>query len=198
MPPKAYVAGPFFCPRQRDVISSLEILLPKLGIEIFSPRLHCTHKILKPDSPPEHRLKTFQENVGGIESSNFVLVYVDGMTLWDAVGEEKYKLWTEQISKLDILGELHQAISKFVKADTGTMWEFGGSFFAHKPIISFTNMGAEMNVMLSEAVVAHCKGYEELAACLTQFLPALSATPEEFARVIGEIQAQFKYHGKTH
>jgi nucleoside 2-deoxyribosyltransferase len=55
--------------------------------------------------------------------------------------------------------------------DTGTIWEMG---FAHAKgidIVSFTNQNYGVNLMLSESVVAHCRGIGELedviVACLS-------------------------------
>jgi nucleoside 2-deoxyribosyltransferase len=76
--------------------------------------------------------------------------------------------------------------------DAGTMWEMGYAYKASVPIVSFTSKGFGMNIMLSQCVIGHAKGFEQLRDILEIYKSAVEAdTARVKARAIGEIQAKY-------
>lgn len=70
-----YVAAPFFNPDQITRVALVETLLEKHGLTYFSPRKQSA---IGPISSPEVRKKSFEMNIEGIETSDFVIAITDG------------------------------------------------------------------------------------------------------------------------
>lgn len=81
--------------------------------------------------------------------------------------------------------------------DTGTLWELGYAYKAEIPAITVTNQSYEMNLLLADSVIGHCKGIEDLSLALDLFRPALNRhlPATEAAEVISRVQAQFLRYG---
>ncbi len=50
--------------------------------------------------------------------------------------------------------------------DTGTVWEMGYACALGKKIVTFTDHYYDINVMLNESIVAHCKHFVEIVPSL--------------------------------
>lgn len=80
---KIYLAGPFFNAEQIDVMTTVEHLASKAGLNYFSPRLRCC---CPPNAPFEQRKMSFDMNVSAIEASDLVLARIDDFdagTMWE-------------------------------------------------------------------------------------------------------------------
>lgn len=136
-----YLASGFFNDSQRDTVKKMEKFLEDRGYKVFSPfRDGIT---LKPNASQEERDQVFMENVENSTGLDLLIANVDGL-------------------------------------DSGTMVEIGlryGYWYASRNkwteepqevprMITFSNEGWRLNVMLSGAVLSHCRGFEELATYL--------------------------------
>lgn len=72
---KVYIASPFFNEEQLERVVFIENVLKETGFEYFSPRLDT---YVKPDSTNKERKQAFNDNLTGIEYSDFILVVTDG------------------------------------------------------------------------------------------------------------------------
>lgn len=147
-PVSIYLAGPFFNEKQRKCIKELETLLEARGYDVYSPSRDGI--MLTPDASKRDRLRVFEENVTNCTGKDLVLAVIDdrdqgtmiemGMCYghWFA----KQNKWTEN----DVTSETE--VPKVPR------------------MISFSNDGWDINIMLLGAVLKHCKGYEELSAYL--------------------------------
>lgn len=136
-----YLASGFFNDSQKATVKRMESFLEDRGYRVFSPfRDGIT---LKPNASQEERDMVFKENVENSTKLDLVIANVDGL-------------------------------------DSGTMVEIGlryGYWYATRNtwtddpqevprMITFSNEGWKLNVMLSGAVLSHCRGFEELATYL--------------------------------
>lgn len=133
-----YAAGPFFNEKQVNTIRTMEKVLESRGYEVYSPSRDGI--MLTPNASKEDRLQVFQENVENCIGQDLVIAVVDDR-------------------------------------DQGTMIEIGmkyGYWHAQKQMglvppdqkvprmITFSNDGWDLNIMLLGAVMKHCKGFDEL------------------------------------
>ncbi len=63
--------------------------------------------------------------------------------------------------------------------DTGTTWEMGYAAALHRRVISISNKGYGVNVMLAESVIAHVRCIDEMLSALEGKLPAEDSTPAD-------------------
>lgn len=147
-----YTAGPFFNPTQVNTIRELEKFLEsrvdkRTGTPIysvFSPSRDGV-KLVK-NSSPEDRMRVFEDNVTHCNGSDLVIAVIDDK-------------------------------------DSGTMVELGMKYshwrclkdagiepYASQEcprIITFSNQGFDVNLMILGLTLCHCKGFEELDEYLT-------------------------------
>jgi len=65
-------------------------------------------------------------------------------------------------SNIDRMDWCTHCIAVIDDYDTGVMFEFGYLYATHKKIVSFSNNYHGINVMLNEAIEAHCVNYNTL------------------------------------
>lgn len=176
---KAYIASPFFNDRERTLVKELETLLPNLGIDTYSPSRDGI--ILKPDSDSKSRMEVLEENKRAIHECDFVLANTDGDSLKTILPD---KVLVDLLAVLNRYRESYwignkefSAIGRLVSRDPGTYWELGYAHAIGKHIITYSQYGFDVNVMIGESCVAHTKSWDELKEALMLFKQAATLTP---------------------
>lgn len=83
---KIYIASPFFCEKETDVLSAVEVLLKGRGLDVFSPR---EHEVREGNvGKPEWSRATFQNDKAAIDWCDCVVMlywgnYSDSGTAWE-------------------------------------------------------------------------------------------------------------------
>jgi nucleoside 2-deoxyribosyltransferase len=75
--------------------------------------------------------------------------------------------------------------------DAGTLWEMGYAYKSNVPILSFTDQGFGMNIMLSQCVIGHVKGIQQLDDALCLFKGAITSSAQLSAESIANIMAKY-------
>lgn len=151
MPPRFYLAAPFFNPPQLEIVQEVEDILSRNGIDFFSPRLQHPEGKPVPITTPESAQAIFQENVKGILSCQLVLAVLD------------YALPPmRELQVVDRLGT-HQPIPVKIP-DTGTVWEMGYAFGNLVPVIGYfaRETPKRANIMLLRSCVGLVVGAPRL------------------------------------
>jgi len=132
-----YIAGPIFNTDQKNVIKDIEDILDDLWLDYFSPR---EFGVIADEPMNPARMKRIYD------------------------------------MNLRMLNECDTLIAVLDDRDAGTIFELG--YFAAKDqdlpwtkeddssIITFSNQGHGINVMLKHAVKFHCNGYSELTLAI--------------------------------
>ena len=185
MPPKVYLAAPFFNHDQLSLVIKLERLIKDEGWEMFSPRLGVSaqemntiindRKVyynkwaeliekggsppeLPPEAPsPDLRRKVFNDNWSNVDDSDLILAVIDDF-------------------------------------DVGVMWEVGYAYRAHVPVVTHTGMNYGCNLMLAHSIIGHTKDFEAVADVLRIANPSFSLGEhaEEYGKATALIQARYK------
>lgn len=139
---RVYLAGPFFTEAQKQVVRKVESLLGVYGIPFFSPM----HEGVLVDMDPVQKAmaldRIFAKNVEELDACSAVVAIVDGR-------------------------------------DTGTVWELGYSYCLKgffRPtrrgiptIMTFSQEGYGLNVMIQKCVDAHARSWDELDSVVSHY-----------------------------
>ena len=90
----------------------------------------------------------------------------DGTLKDMTLDERRAKMGEVFRSNVDHMDWCTHAIAFIDDYDTGTVWEMGYLYATHKKIVSFSDNYYGINVMLNEAIVAHCKEFGALVPAL--------------------------------
>ena len=138
-----YAAGPFFNPTQVATIRDLETFLEDRGYSVFSPSRDGVK--LVPNSSPEDRMRVFEDNVTHCNGSDLVIAVIDDKDSGTMVElGMRYSHWR-------------------------SMKDSGVEPYATQEcprIITFSNQGYDVNLMILGLTLCHCKGFEELNSYL--------------------------------
>lgn len=126
-----YVASPLFSDTDNAQLDIIEKFLDDNGFTYFSPRQQSKIDFKSAVTKEQKNAvaqQIFDVNVNGIEDARAVLVNTKGI-FWD----------------------------RAVYSDTGTMFELGFAIAKNIPVVTFNFDGFDLNIMLSQSVVAHLK-----------------------------------------
>jgi nucleoside 2-deoxyribosyltransferase len=168
MPEKIYLAGPFFNPRQIEIVSNVEQALTFYEIPHFSPRKQDDN-----DAPetsegltPEKAARIFEKDYVNIKNCTCVIAILDfalpegkRCTLVD----DTY--WRRPSDSGNLTRRPSDAVAPFsIKVpDTGTVWEMGAAYAMGKPIYAFTqDPSNRLNLMLSQSCQGIIYGWARL------------------------------------
>lgn len=139
---KVYIAAPFFNPGQTAIVEKIESALDAEEIEYYSPR---SEGVLI-DHAPEDRAAMlqgiFNSNIKNLDGCDLVLAVVDGRdigTIWE-------------------MGMIYGRRSSPVPTNI----ENNGSGAARAPIVTYTEEGFGLNVMIQQSVSGHLHGESDL------------------------------------
>ena len=145
---KVYAAGPFFNPSQLATMEEVETVLYDAGVDVFQPRNGAASA------------KKLNKDIGAGK---------------DPDPKTRYQVYRDNVDNID---DADLIVAVIDDRDIGTIFEIGYAAKANVPIITFTNMGYGMNLMLAESTLAHCKGVSQLSEAMSMFVK--DATKEEF------------------
>ncbi len=142
---KVYVAGPFFNQTQLDSMIAIESVLEKnsseeVPIDIFRPR----------DSTAS--AKKLNQDIGAGK---------------DPSATTRHNVFMDNVNNID---DANLVVALIDGRDIGTIFEIGYAYGVNVPIITFTNLGFGMNLMLAESTLAHCKGLDQLDSAIKMFI----------------------------
>jgi nucleoside 2-deoxyribosyltransferase len=138
---KIYVAGPFFNQQQLDTLTAVEAELEKHdNIELFRPR----------DSTAS--AKKLNKDIGAGK---------------DPSQETRHNVFLDNVNNID---DADLVVAIIDGRDIGTIFEIGYAYGINVPIITYTNEGFGMNLMLAESTLAHCKGLDQLGKAIEGFI----------------------------
>lgn len=149
---KVYAAGPFFNERQLNTIRKVESVLTSFdNIDIYRPR----------DGAASAR--KLNKDIGA--------------------GKDPDPVTRQQVFRdnIDNIDDSDLLVAVIDDRDIGTIFEMGYACKAGIPIITYTDLGYGMNLMLAESTLAHCKGQEQLYDAIKMFIDAVPR--KEFERV---------------
>lgn len=171
--PKVYVAAPFFCPAQLEIVEKLETLLAPY-FDVFSPRRDGG--ILKPDAAMASRTEIFEMNYKHIAECDFMVAVIEGNDdrpakalddLVNLLGQRALIVSTGVLK--DAVDLLKSKLPNYI--DVGTVWEMGVAYEAGRPVIAFSpNKQRQINVMLSESVRGFVNEYDLLIPAIQTVL----------------------------
>jgi nucleoside 2-deoxyribosyltransferase len=70
----AYIASPFFNPRQIEIVEEIKTALEEIGVEYYSPKDECLFENFKDMDPAQ----IFSDNVVNITNRDAIVVVTDG------------------------------------------------------------------------------------------------------------------------
>jgi nucleoside deoxyribosyltransferase len=148
MKKKIYCAGPFFNQQQLQTMQSIEAVLEKFEVDVFKPR----------DGAASAR--KLNKDIGAGK---------------DPSAETRRQVFLDNVNNID---DADLVVALIDDRDIGTIFEIGYACKANVPVITFTNQGYGMNLMLAESTLAHCKGLEQLDDAMRMFI--IDAPKEQF------------------
>ncbi len=134
-----YIAGPFFNPEQIKLISDIESALSKRSISFFSPRSFGVLGQMTDEMRKKATKDIYKKNIDEIDAAVVMLAVIDDRDV-GTIFEIGYAT----------------ALKKLYAEEYGEL----------RHIITISNKGYGMNVMLRESVDAHLHGLENLADCV--------------------------------
>ena len=138
---RVYAAGPFFSPQQLKTMEQIESVLESFkNVDVFKPRNGAASA------------KKLNKDIGAGK---------------DPSANTRRQVFKDNVENIDAVDLVVALIDD---RDIGTIFEVGYAYKANVPIITFTNQGFGMNLMLAESVLAHCKGVEQLKEAMDMFL----------------------------
>ena len=150
---RIYLAAPFFTPSQLELVKYVEDTL-----------------VWFKTSYPEKEIRVYSPRLG-----NGVIT--------EMTREERLKMSpTIFRSNVDEIKRANLVFAVVDDRDPGVIWEMGYAYGIGVPIVSFTDKGYGLNVMVKECVTAHVKGREELSEFFTTYVEnGLSACRAKFS-----------------
>ena len=151
--PRVYIAGPFFNPRQVELISRIEVLCRQCNLEFFSPRLlssdgtDITQPVPKIGSAVMAQ-QVFEKDYAELQRCTHMVAVLD------------YVLPANQELRL-IAMSADQPNERLVPAsgplslpDSGTVWEMGVMYALGKLIVGYTEAKhGNLNLMLTQSCI---------------------------------------------
>lgn len=150
---KVYIASPFFNKEEVARVQMMEEFLEKRGYNVYSPMRDGI--MLTPDATKEDRLKVFEENVVNVFDCDLMIVIVATKDTGTSVElGMKYAQWkSERINLEDINMNDPDVINEWDKCILEQECP---------RIITFSDNGAPVNIMLLGAVLKHCDSWDSL------------------------------------
>lgn len=136
---KVYIAGPFFNDEQVKLITAIETLFNSMEIKYFSPRSFGVLGEMDQDLRAKMTRDIYRKNIEEIDACDVMLAVIDDRD----VGT---------IFEIGYAAALRKLYTE----------EFGEMRF----IITISNKGYGMNVMLRESIDAHLHGLSHLRECI--------------------------------
>ena len=138
---KVYAAGPFFSEQQLATMESIEGVLESFeNVDVFKPRNGAASA------------KKLNKDIGAGK---------------DPSRDTRRQVFRDNVENVD---DADLIVALIDDRDIGTIFELGYACKAGVPIITFTNKGFGMNLMLAESTLAHCKGIGQLNEAIGMFL----------------------------
>lgn len=157
---KIYAAGPFFSKEQLATMETVEAVLEQFDdVEIFKPRDGAA------------AAKKLNKDIGAGK---------------DPSAQTRHDVFRDNVDNI-VDADLIVCVTD--GRDTGTTFEMGAAYAWGVPIITFTNEGFGLNLMLAEAVLAHCQGSDQLRDAVDMFLARYRA---ESGRIFNEVEEEFE------
>lgn len=149
-----YTAGPFFSEKQVVRIKKLEELLESKGFKVYSPRRDGIK--LNPNSSKEDREQVYKENIDNVLGCDMIVSDITDKDTGTCVE------WGVKIAQYELA---KRQLMTLQKEDPDLLTE-RDKVLLHQDsprIISFSETGGEINIMLLGAVIKHCKSWDELS-----------------------------------
>ena len=147
-----YCAGPFFNELQLKTMEDIEAVLESFDdVTLFKPR------------NGKASAKKLNKEIGAGK---------------DPSADTRRQVFEDNVDNID---EADLIVACIDDRDVGTIFEIGYACKAHVPIITYTNKGFGMNLMLAESTLVHCKGTEQLRSAISMFVNG--STNEDFEQL---------------
>lgn len=137
---KIYCAGPFFNEAQLKTIEAVESVIALHDVDIFKPRNGAASA------------KKLNLDIGAGK---------------DPSPETRKGVFRDNVDNID---DADLIVAVIDGRDIGTIFEIGYACKAGVPVMTYTDLGFGMNLMLAESVLAHCKGSKQLNDALSMFI----------------------------
>jgi nucleoside 2-deoxyribosyltransferase len=150
---RVYIASPFFNEEEVLRVKKMESFLENRGYTVYSPMRDGT--MLSPTSSKDERLKVFNENVDNVFKCDLMVVIVATKDTGTSVElGMKYSQWeSERRNIIQIQNDDPDVLNSHDKMILNQ---------ETPRIITFSDNGKSVNVMLLGAVLKHCNSWEEL------------------------------------
>lgn len=135
---RGYLAAPFFTPEQLAFVKEIEWVLDEYQIDYFSPRLEGTIIEMEPEEKKRRMDSIYEKNVVEIKASHFMIAVIDGR---------------DQGTIFEV---------GYFRGSASYGWRAGLPHY----IITITNEGHGVNVMLRNSTDAHLYGIKDLRKML--------------------------------
>lgn len=143
-----YLAAPFFCERELNVVKRVEALMEKHSLPYFSPRLGDNNDLpLEEKMKPENARKIFDMDIQHMLDAEMCLAFIDGSPFYNA---EKGR----------------QTFAR----DMGTAFEMGFFYAKGIPVLTYSATNQPTNLMLSQATHGHFRSLEALETALGEVM----------------------------
>lgn len=151
---KIYIASPFFNEEEINRVKKMEKFLENRGYQVYSPMRDGI--MLTPDASKEDRLKVFKENVENVFYCDLMIVIVATKDTGTSVElGMKYAQWkSNKMYVEDLYKEDPEILDIFDKAILDQECP---------RIITFSDNGVSVNIMLLGAVLKHCDSWDSLS-----------------------------------
>ena len=154
---RIYIMSPFFSDEEFERVTKMEKFLEDRGYEVYSPKRDGI--MLTPDATQEDRLNVFEENVREVYKADLCI----GIVATPDTGTSfefgtKYSQWKSE----------RDSILTLEKDDPEILTSRDKILIDQEVprIITFSDNGKKLNVMLLGAVLCHCNTWEELSSYL--------------------------------
>lgn len=146
---RVYCAGPFFNSQQLETMVAIENVVDSFDeTSIFRPRNGAASA------------KKLNKDIGAGK---------------DPSAETRKQVFRDNVENID---DADLVVALIDDRDIGTIFEIGYAYAKGVPVMTFTDKGYGMNLMLAESVLAHCKGLGQLRHAMKMFVDG--ATEEQF------------------
>jgi nucleoside 2-deoxyribosyltransferase len=137
---KVYVAGGFFTPEQLATLEKIEAVIENAGCDVFRPR------------NARSAAKKLNKDIGAGK---------------DPDPNTRRQVFQDNIDNIE---DAQLVVAIVDGRDVGTIWEMGFAYACRVPIITYTEHGFGVNLLLAESSLALCKGVEQLAEAMSMFV----------------------------
>lgn len=150
---KIYLASGFFCDDDRSLVPFMETFLEARGYEVYSPSRDGI--VLTPDATQEERMMTFKDNVDHIKNCDLMVACVNNKDTGTSV---------EIGMSVGLFEESKKNIKEVYDNDPDILSDKEKAILNQKcaRIVTFSDNGTNLNVMILGAVLRHCGSWDEL------------------------------------